>query len=85
MTCSAPAGLDPSFIAISELGTLLAERRVSPTELCRSLLRRCERVEPRLNAFISLPADRIMADALAAERNWPTDETAGHCTASPSR
>ncbi|NYD51967.1 aspartyl-tRNA(Asn)/glutamyl-tRNA(Gln) amidotransferase subunit A [Actinomadura luteofluorescens] len=68
VTCSAPAGLDPSFIAISELGTLLAERRVSPTELCRSLLRRCERVEPRLNAFISLPADRIMADALAAER-----------------
>ncbi|SNR23045.1 amidase [Actinomadura mexicana] len=66
--CSAPAGLDPSYFEISELGPLLAEGSVSPTELCRTLLARCDRLEPRLNAFISLPADRIMSDAHAAER-----------------
>lgn len=64
---TAQRGRDPAYLGISEIGALLADRQVSPVELCRSLLARCELVEPRLNAFISLSPERILADAQTAE------------------
>ncbi|MEW2386246.1 amidase [Micromonospora sp. NPDC047707] len=60
-------GCDPSYLAISQLGPLLAGRQLSPVELCRSLLARYECLEPQLNAFISLSPERILKDARAAE------------------
>src|SRR5262249_50894014 len=55
------------FTGIAELGPRLATRSLSPVELCQALLRRCERFEPTLNAFITLDAERILAEARAAE------------------
>jgi aspartyl-tRNA(Asn)/glutamyl-tRNA(Gln) amidotransferase subunit A len=46
----------------------LAARSLSPVELCQALLRRCQRLEPMLNAFITLDPDRILGDARVAER-----------------
>jgi aspartyl-tRNA(Asn)/glutamyl-tRNA(Gln) amidotransferase subunit A len=59
---------DLGFLSIADLAPRLARRELSPVELCRALLARCERIEPRLNAFITLAPDRILAEAGAAER-----------------
>lgn len=56
------------FLGIAELGPRLAARSLSPVELCQALLRRCQRLEPTLNAFITLDAQRILAEARVAER-----------------
>ena len=56
------------FLGIAELGPRLAARSLSPVELCQALLRRCQHLEPTLNAFITLDAERILAEARAAER-----------------
>jgi aspartyl-tRNA(Asn)/glutamyl-tRNA(Gln) amidotransferase subunit A len=56
------------YLGIAELAKKLAARTLSPVELCRALLRRAERLEPTLNAFITLTPERILAEAAAAER-----------------
>ena len=56
------------YSSIADLGPRLADRSLSPVELCRALLRRCERLEPRLNAFITLEPERILQEARVAER-----------------
>jgi aspartyl-tRNA(Asn)/glutamyl-tRNA(Gln) amidotransferase subunit A len=57
-----------TYLGIAELAPRLARRELSPVELCRALLARCERLEPRLCAFITLEPERILAEAAAAER-----------------
>ena len=58
---------DLAYLGIAELGPRLAARALSPVELCRALLDRCARLEPRLNAFITLAPERILAEAKAVE------------------
>lgn len=58
---------ESAYLGIAELGPRLARRELGPVELCRALLARCERLEPRLNAFITLDPERILAEARAAE------------------
>ena len=55
------------YLGIAEIGTRLQAKSLAPVELCRALLRRCERLEPTLNAFITLDPERILAEARAAE------------------
>src|SRR5262249_20592615 len=43
-----------AYLGIAQLAPRLARRELSPVELCRALLARCERLEPHLNAFITL-------------------------------
>ncbi|HLE43467.1 MAG TPA: amidase, partial [Methylomirabilota bacterium] len=59
---------DLAYLGIAELAPRLARRELSPVELCRVLLDRCARLEPHLNAFITLAPDRILDEARAAER-----------------
>jgi aspartyl-tRNA(Asn)/glutamyl-tRNA(Gln) amidotransferase subunit A len=54
--------------SIAELGRALAEKRLSSVELTQSVLARIERVDPMLNAFVTLDAERALADAHAADR-----------------
>lgn len=68
---------DLGFLGISDLGPRLAGRSLSPVELCEALLRRCERLEPTLNAFITLDPARIMAEARTAERELSTGRPRG--------
>jgi len=68
---------DLAYLGIAELAPRLARRELSPVELCRALLARCERLEPRLNAFITLSPERILGEAQAAERELAAGRVRG--------
>jgi aspartyl-tRNA(Asn)/glutamyl-tRNA(Gln) amidotransferase subunit A len=68
---------DLAWLGIADLGPLLAQRRLSPVELCRVLLDRCQRLEPRLHAFITLSPERILAEAEAAGRELAAGKIRG--------
>ena len=55
------------YAGIRELGTRFRKREVSPVEVTGALLDRIARLDPKLNAFVTLTADRAMAEAKAAE------------------
>jgi aspartyl-tRNA(Asn)/glutamyl-tRNA(Gln) amidotransferase subunit A len=61
------AGDELAYATIRDVGARLRRRALSPVELTRALLERIERLEPRLHAFVTLTADRALADARAAE------------------
>lgn len=54
--------------SISEAGALLRARKLSPVELTRACLDRIERLNPRLNAFITVTAETALQEARAAEQ-----------------
>src|SRR5437762_4755167 len=56
-----------AYATIRELGVRYRQRELSPVEVTRTLLGRIEQLDPMLHAFITLTADRAMADARAAE------------------
>jgi aspartyl-tRNA(Asn)/glutamyl-tRNA(Gln) amidotransferase subunit A len=58
---------DLAYVGIAELAPLLAGRKLSPVELSRALLARCARLQPQLNAFITLDPERVLAQAREAE------------------
>ena len=53
---------------IGELADRLAKRQISSVELTRHFLGRIERLNPALNAFITLTPERAMQDAESADR-----------------
>ena len=60
---------------ISELAQRLRRREISPVEMTRACLERIERLNPALNAFITVMAESALAEARAAEdeiarREW---------------
>jgi aspartyl-tRNA(Asn)/glutamyl-tRNA(Gln) amidotransferase subunit A len=55
------------YAGIRALGRRFRKREVSPVELTQTLLQRIARLEPKLHAFVTLTADRALADAKAAE------------------
>ncbi len=55
------------FISISELGQRLRRREISPVEITRDCLSRIERLNPALNAFITVMAETALAEARRAE------------------
>lgn len=52
----------------TELAALIRRKKVSPVEVMDAVLDRIERVNPKLNAFVTLTADQARRDAKAAER-----------------
>jgi aspartyl-tRNA(Asn)/glutamyl-tRNA(Gln) amidotransferase subunit A len=52
---------------IFELAPLLRKKEISPVEPTRACLERIERLNPSLNAFITVTADSALAQAAAAE------------------
>ncbi len=57
-----------AFAEIGELNALLAKRKISPVELTELFLRRIERHNPSLNAFLTIAADLALAAARRAEK-----------------
>jgi aspartyl-tRNA(Asn)/glutamyl-tRNA(Gln) amidotransferase subunit A len=55
------------FPSISELAPRLRSREISPVEITRACLLRIERLNPVLNAFITVMAESALADARRAE------------------
>jgi aspartyl-tRNA(Asn)/glutamyl-tRNA(Gln) amidotransferase subunit A len=71
-------GAPPSFLgreqstehtelSIREAGDLVRRRAISPVELTRACLQRIERLNPALNAFITITSQQAMAQAREAE------------------
>lgn len=58
---------DLEFASIEELSTLLARKKVSPVELTKLYLSRIERLDPTLNAFITVTSENALGEAQAAE------------------
>lgn len=59
---------DPPFPGARELAARIAARERSPVEVARATLAAIERLDPTLHAFLEHGAERLLADASAAER-----------------
>jgi len=57
-----------AYLTIEEAARLLRRKQISSTELVEAALRRIERLNPSLNAFITVVADAARRQALAADR-----------------
>ena len=56
------------YAGIRELGQRFRKKELSPVDYTKSLLARIEKLDPTLNAFVTLTADRAIAEAKAAEQ-----------------
>ena len=55
------------FLSATELGRRIYDKEISPAEATEAYLHRIERVEPKLNAYITITADHAMESARRAE------------------
>jgi aspartyl-tRNA(Asn)/glutamyl-tRNA(Gln) amidotransferase subunit A len=58
---------DMTALSLSDASDLLQARKVSPVELTNACLARIARLNPQLNAFITVTSEQALADARAAE------------------
>ena len=63
------------MLSLTEAAELISDRRLSPVELTRECLTRIERLNPVLNAFITVTAETALEQARQAETeiaagNW---------------
>jgi Asp-tRNA(Asn)/Glu-tRNA(Gln) amidotransferase A subunit family amidase len=58
---------DLCYTPATELGRMIRTKQVSPVEVADAVLARIERLNPGLNAFLTVTAERARADARAAE------------------
>ena len=66
-TCSPPPPIDLPAASLWEASELIRTKKVSPKELTAACLARIQRLNPVLNAFITVTAEQAIADALRAE------------------
>jgi aspartyl-tRNA(Asn)/glutamyl-tRNA(Gln) amidotransferase subunit A len=59
---------DLCWLSATDLARLIRTRKVSPVEVVEAVLARIEKVNPRLNAYVTLTADEARRRARAAER-----------------
>src|SRR5690348_13021603 len=57
-----------AYWTIAEAAAQLRRRKISPVELAEAALARIESLNPRLNAFITVTAERALREARAGER-----------------
>ena len=70
-------GPSVSELGLSEASQLLRSKKVSPVELTHECLSRIERLNPKLNAFITVTADSALAEARQAEAEIRHDHWRG--------
>jgi aspartyl-tRNA(Asn)/glutamyl-tRNA(Gln) amidotransferase subunit A len=59
---------DPLALDITAIAPLIRRKKLSPVELLESVIARIEKINPQLNAFITIAADSAREDARRAER-----------------
>jgi aspartyl-tRNA(Asn)/glutamyl-tRNA(Gln) amidotransferase subunit A len=59
---------DLCWMPAAEMAAAIRRRRISPVDVVRAILDRIERVNPKLNAFVTVTAEQAVKDARAAER-----------------
>ena len=64
-------------LTLSEASQLVRSKKVSPVELTHECLSRIERLNPKLNAFITVTADTAMTEARQAEAEVQQDRWRG--------
>jgi aspartyl-tRNA(Asn)/glutamyl-tRNA(Gln) amidotransferase subunit A len=64
-------------LSLSEAAKLLRDKKVSPVELTNECLRRIERLNPKLNAFITVTAESALAEARRVEEEIGHDRWKG--------
>jgi aspartyl-tRNA(Asn)/glutamyl-tRNA(Gln) amidotransferase subunit A len=57
-----------AFLTIAEAARLIEQKRLSPVELTTALIRRTEALDPQLNAYLLLTANRALDQARQAEQ-----------------
>jgi aspartyl-tRNA(Asn)/glutamyl-tRNA(Gln) amidotransferase subunit A len=57
-----------AFLTIAEASRLIEQKKLSPVELTTALIRRTEALDPQLNAYLLLTAERALDQARQAER-----------------
>ena len=68
---------DRTGLTLSEASQLVRSKKVSPVELTHECLSRIERLNPKLNAFITVTADSAVAEAREAEAEVQHDRWRG--------
>src|SRR3954452_7110861 len=63
---SVPTGADLAFAGVARLSELLRAGEVTPRELVELYLARIERLDPQVNAFVSVRTDAALGEADAA-------------------
>ncbi len=66
-----------AYLSASELVEAYRRKSLSPVELAEAVLRRIERLEPKLNAFALRDPDGAMALARASEARWQKGQPMG--------
>ena len=61
------SGEEVHYAKINEISERIRERKVSPGEVVKASLERIEKLDPKLNAFITVLADEALEQAKAAE------------------
>lgn len=65
---SDPEMLQLSYKTIRQVSELLREKKLSPVELVKGCLHRIDRLQPQLNAFITVTRDVALREAACAEK-----------------
>src|SRR3954451_6538461 len=63
-----PMHEDLLFLSATQAAALIRRRKLSPVEYLDAVLAAIERLQPRLNAFVTVTAEQARAQAEAAER-----------------
>ncbi len=72
-----PMANELCFTPAVQLATMIREKKLSARELLRANLEQIERVNPQVNAVVTLVADRAMADAAAADEEQARGQLRG--------
>src|SRR5262249_26425122 len=59
---------DLCWLSATELEALIRRKKVSPVEVVDAILTRIEKINPKINAYVTLTAEAARRDAKAAER-----------------
>lgn len=70
---------DLAFASIEEIGRLFRKRKLSPVEVTKLMLARIERLNPKLNAYLTVTGELALAQAKKAESElYAPRERKGH-------
>src|SRR5216683_4940313 len=59
---------DLCWLSATELAALIRTKKVSPVEVVDAVLARIEKINPQINAYVTLTADAARREAKTAER-----------------
>ena len=58
---------DSTFLSAAEMARRIREKKISPVELAEAHLAKIPRLNPKLNAYVQIDAERVRSEAKAAE------------------